>query len=55
MAKLDASIAERNVASAIADRTDAYRIAVRLLRDSGFDAEAEDALYLAQFLAGQDV
>lgn len=57
MAQLDASLAEPNVASAIADRADCYRVAVRLLKDAQLLSEAapEDALYLAQFLAGNDV
>jgi hypothetical protein len=57
MAQIDASIAEPNVASVIADRADCYRVAVKLISDAGFftDAGPEDALYLAQFLAGNDV
>jgi hypothetical protein len=57
MAKLDASIAEQNVTTIIADRADCYRTAVRLINDAGFftDAGPEDALYLAQFLAGNDL
>jgi hypothetical protein len=55
MAQIDASIAEPNVTSAIADRADCYRVAVRLLMDAWPDAAADDALYLAQFLAGNDL
>lgn len=57
MASLDASIAEQNVTTIIADRADCYRTAVRLITDAGFfmDAGPEDALYLAQFLAGNDI
>lgn len=57
MAQLDPSIAEQNVTTIIADRADCYRTAVKLISDAGFftDASAEDALYLAQFLAGNDL
>jgi hypothetical protein len=57
MAQIDASIADQTVTSVVADRADCYRIAVRLIADAGLIAEAspEDVLYLAQFLAGNDI
>lgn len=58
MAQIDASIAEPNVASAIADRVDCWRVAVRLVKDAGIDVSdtnVTDILYVAQFLAGDDV
>jgi hypothetical protein len=57
MAQIDASIADQTVTSVVADRADCYRIAGRLIADAGLIAEAspEDVLYLAQFLAGNDI
>jgi hypothetical protein len=54
MAKVDGSINDPTPTSAMAFRVDAYRTAVKLINDAGFfvDAGPEDALYLAQFLAG---
>lgn len=57
MVQLDPSIAAQNVTTVIADRADCYKTAVRLLKDAGLitDASPEDVLYLAQFLAGNDI
>jgi hypothetical protein len=58
MAQLDASLAAKNVTTVTADRADCYRIAVRLVRDAGYnvsDVDPGDILYVAQFLAGNDV
>jgi hypothetical protein len=57
MARIDASIADPTPTGAVADRADVYKVAVKLINDAGFftDAGPEDALYLAQFLAGTDI
>jgi hypothetical protein len=54
MAKLDASINEYTATELLADRADAYRLAIRLMREAGFqpeDVSPEDALLLTHFLA----
>jgi hypothetical protein len=57
MAQIDGSIAAYTPMDAVADRADVWRVAAGLLREAGLVAEAspEDVLYLAQFLAGNDV
>jgi hypothetical protein len=57
MAQLDASIAELTPTDVIADRVDVYRIAAKLIGEAGLitEADAEDVLCLAQFLAGNDI
>jgi hypothetical protein len=57
MAQIDGSIAVYTPMDAVADRAEVWRIASRLIRDAGLvtDASPEDVLYLAQFLAGNDV
>jgi hypothetical protein len=54
MAQLDASLNEYTSTELLADRADAYRLAVRLLREAGFDPSditPEDVQLLTQFLA----
>lgn len=56
MAQIDASIDEYSPTELLADRADAYRLAVRLLRDAGFepdDITPEDALLLTSFLTNE--
>jgi hypothetical protein len=57
MAQIDGSIAAYTPMDAVADRADVWRVAAGLLREGGLvtDASPEDVLYLAQFLAGNDV
>ena len=53
MAQLDASIAEPNPTTNLAFRADAYRLAVKLVREAGLlggDDAADDVLYVANFL-----
>lgn len=53
MAKIDASINEYTATELLADRVETYRLAVRLLRESGYDTDSaspDDALTLAHFL-----
>lgn len=56
MAQLDPFLAGPVKTGVVADRADIYRAAVKLINDAGFftDATPEDALYLAQFLAGPE-
>jgi hypothetical protein len=53
MAQIDASIDDYSATELLADRVEAYRLAVRLLREAGYDADSaspDDALMLTQFL-----
>lgn len=51
MARLDPSINTYTSTELLADRADAYRLAVKLLRESGIeDIDAEDVLLLTHFL-----
>jgi hypothetical protein len=54
VAKLDASINDYTATELLADRADAYRLAVKLLKEAGFLMEEiapEDALLLVHFLS----
>lgn len=54
MAALDASINDYTATELLADRADAYRMAVKLLREAGFtEPDPEDALRLTHFLASE--
>ncbi|WP_329544672.1 hypothetical protein OG548_08115 [Streptomyces sp. NBC_01356] len=57
MAQFDPSIADLTPTDAVADRADVYRIAAKLIGEAGLitDADPEDVLVLAQFLAGNDI
>lgn len=56
MASIDPSISEPTPTSRMADRADVWRVANVLLRGAGLipEYDAEDVLYLAQYLAGED-
>jgi hypothetical protein len=56
MAELDASINEYTPTELLADRVEVYRLAVRLIREAGYDSDAtqaEDVLQLTHFLCGE--
>jgi hypothetical protein len=53
MAQIDASIEDYSATELLADRVEAYRLAVRLLREAGYDADSaspDDVLMLTQLL-----
>jgi hypothetical protein len=53
MAQIDATIEDYSATELLADRVEAYRLAVRLLREAGYDADSaspDDVLMLTQFL-----
>jgi hypothetical protein len=51
MAEIDPTIAYPTVTGAIADRRDCYKVAAKLITETGLDAEPSDVLDLAHFLA----
>jgi hypothetical protein len=55
VAAIDPTLRDPTPTGAVADRADAYRIAVGLIRQAGMaDAmQPDDALYLAKFLTGE--
>jgi hypothetical protein len=53
MAQIDASIEDYSATELLADRVETYRLAVRLLREAGYDADSaspDDVLMLTQLL-----
>lgn len=54
MASLDPTLREPTPTGGVANRADWYRIAVALLRESGVEWTAADALDLAHYLAAGD-
>jgi hypothetical protein len=56
MAAVDSSLNDPTPTGRWAERVDIYRSAVAEIKRAGFltDATPEDALYLAQFLAGNE-